>query len=38
MNNLSDYPFEIRPLSIEEGGGVLILSPPARLQGRFTNR
>ena len=22
MNNSSDYPFEIRPLSIKEGGGI----------------
>ncbi len=27
MNNSNDYPFEIRPLSIEEGGGFLISYP-----------
>lgn len=27
MNNLNDYPFEIRPLSTEEGGGYLISYP-----------
>ncbi|CAK0743771.1 antitoxin HicB [Gammaproteobacteria bacterium] len=27
MNNLNDYPFEIRPLSDEEGGGYLISYP-----------
>ena len=27
MNKLSDYPFEVRPLSSEEGGGYLISFP-----------
>lgn len=27
MHNLDDYPFEIRPLSAEEGGGFLISYP-----------
>lgn len=27
MRNLDDYPFEIRPLSAEEGGGYLISYP-----------
>ncbi|PQJ97631.1 type II toxin-antitoxin system HicB family antitoxin [Chromatium okenii] len=27
MNNLIDYPFEIRPLSVNEGGGFLISYP-----------
>jgi antitoxin HicB len=27
MNKLADYPFEIRPLSAEEGGGFLISFP-----------
>ena len=27
MTNLDDYPFEIRPLSADEGGGVLISYP-----------
>ena len=27
MSKLSDYPFEIRPLSLEEGGGFLISYP-----------
>ena len=27
MNKLTDYPFEVRPLSTEEGGGYLISFP-----------
>ena len=27
MRNLADYPFEIRPLAAEEGGGYLIAYP-----------
>ena len=27
MNKLTDYPFEVRPLSAEEGGGYLISFP-----------
>ena len=27
MNKLNDYPFEVRPLSAEEGGGYLISCP-----------
>ncbi len=27
MRNLADYPFEIRPLSTDEGGGFLIAYP-----------
>ena len=27
MNKLTDYPFEIRPLTAEEGGGFLISFP-----------
>lgn len=27
MRNLADYPFEIRPLSIDDGGGFLIAYP-----------
>ena len=27
MPNLSDYPFEIRPLASDEGGGLLISYP-----------
>jgi antitoxin HicB len=27
MNNLDDYPFEIRPLKADEGGGYLISYP-----------
>jgi antitoxin HicB len=27
MNKLNDYPFEVRPLSAEEGGGYLISFP-----------
>jgi len=27
MRNLSDYPFEIRPLTAAEGGGFLISYP-----------
>ncbi len=27
MDRLSDYPFEIRPLSVDEGGGYLISYP-----------
>ncbi|MCO5122026.1 MAG: type II toxin-antitoxin system HicB family antitoxin [Burkholderiaceae bacterium] len=27
MSKLSDYPFEIRPLSVEEGGGFLVSFP-----------
>ena len=27
MSKLTDYPFEVRPLSLEEGGGYLISFP-----------
>ena len=27
MSKLSDYPFEVRPLSSEEGGGYLVSFP-----------